>query len=184
MIMHFENTLIQLPQYLLGSFALVVIIWLIQKFIFRKRQNGIHYFWLFCFFVYLLLLYEIVIGIESLSAFYSTRHRPNFLPFIDIIKVYDMGLERMMTQVFLNIILMIPFGFLLPVTFTRFRSFGKTGLTILGVSAVIEIVQYFIGRSADIDDVIMNFVGGIAGYFCFKLYEKCRILIMRAVHGD
>ena len=36
----------------------------------------------------------------------------------------------------------------------------------------IETIQYFMGRSTDIDDVIMNFIGGVLGYFIFKICYK------------
>ena len=37
-------------------------------------------------------------------------------------------------------------------------------LCALGITVLIEITQYFTGRAADIDDVIMNTVGGMLGF--------------------
>ena len=36
----------------------------------------------------------------------------------------------------------------------------------------IEFFQYFIGRSADVDDVITNFLGGLIGYIVFYMFNK------------
>jgi glycopeptide antibiotics resistance protein len=36
----------------------------------------------------------------------------------------------------------------------------------------IEFLQYFMGRSADIDDVITNFLGGLIGYILFLAFNK------------
>ena len=36
----------------------------------------------------------------------------------------------------------------------------------------IEFLQYFMGRSADIDDVITNFLGGFIGYILFLAFNK------------
>lgn len=38
----------------------------------------------------------------------------------------------------------------------------------------IEILQYFIGRSADIDDLIMNTLGGILGWLIFCVVQRTR----------
>ena len=35
-----------------------------------------------------------------------------------------------------------------------------------------ETLQYFLGRSADIDDVIMNTLGGVIGYGAFRLANR------------
>ena len=36
----------------------------------------------------------------------------------------------------------------------------------------IELFQYFIGRSSDIDDIITNLLGGIIGFIVFKLLDR------------
>lgn len=39
-------------------------------------------------------------------------------------------------------------------------------------SFFIEFVQYFIGRSADIDDLMLNTLGGILGYFIYVAFSN------------
>ena len=39
-------------------------------------------------------------------------------------------------------------------------------LTVI-VSLTIETVQYYIGRVFDIDDIILNLIGGIAGFLLY-----------------
>ncbi|MCR5483431.1 MAG: VanZ family protein, partial [Bacilli bacterium] len=41
-------------------------------------------------------------------------------------------------------------------------------LTSLG----IETTQMYIGRSFDVDDIILNFVGGLFGYFIFLIIKR------------
>ncbi|MCI9079450.1 MAG: VanZ family protein [Lachnospiraceae bacterium] len=36
----------------------------------------------------------------------------------------------------------------------------------------IEFVQYFTGRSSDIDDIMLNTLGGVSGYLVFALFFK------------
>lgn len=65
----------------------------------------------------------------------------------------------------LNIIMFMPLGFLLPLIWKDFRSFAKVFYTGLGFSLAIEICQLFNHRATDIDDLLMNSLGAILGYF-------------------
>ena len=81
-------------------------------------------------------------------------------------------MERMASQLVLNILMFVPFGLLLPMVFPRLRACWKTLLAALGITVLIEVLQYFTGRSADIDDVIMNVLGAVMGYGLFALLNK------------
>lgn len=71
-------------------------------------------------------------------------------------------------QVFLNIILFVPFGFLLPMILERFRSFGFTTVTGFIFSSGIETMQYITGRGlTEVDDVINNTAGALVGYILY-----------------
>ena len=158
------------PHFLIVSFILTILGYILLHIVFHKKKPLVQYFWFFCSSFYLQLLYMTTIGQRPGSNF--IRHKPNFIPFIEILQVYSMGFQRMMLQIAINLLLLAPLGFLLPVQLRKFRSFPRTVLTVLAVSLLIETLQYFIGRSADIDDVIMNTVGGMLGYLCFMVYEK------------
>ena len=45
----------------------------------------------------------------------------------------------------------------------------------IAVSSAVEIIQIFIGRSCDIDDVIFNTVGVVIGYVVYKVYRNIRL---------
>ena len=83
-----------------------------------------------------------------------------------------MGYRRMVIQLLCNIGMFIPFGLLCPVVFKRTRAWWKTVLTAFGTSFLIEFIQYFIGRSCDIDDLIMNTLGACIGYAAFIVCSK------------
>ena len=73
-------------------------------------------------------------------------------------------------QIFGNIFLLLPFGFVLPVIFEKFRSFRLTTGVCLGFSLFIELTQYVTGRGLlELDDIMHNTVGGAMG---FIIYEK------------
>lgn len=73
-------------------------------------------------------------------------------------------------QISLNILLFIPFGFLLSIISKRFRSLWIT--TVIGFifSAGIETMQYITGRGlTEVDDVINNTLGALIGYVIYAL---------------
>lgn len=71
-----------------------------------------------------------------------------------------------------NILLFIPFGFFIPIVFSSKRYFYKTLEISFCLTFSIEFVQFFIGRSSDIDDVITNLLGAVIGYLFFKILDK------------
>ena len=69
-----------------------------------------------------------------------------------------------------NIVGFIPLGLLLPFLIPVCRNFfALTGMVLL-VSLSFELVQLLAGLgSFDVDDLILNTTGGIAGYILYKL---------------
>ncbi|MGY0021159.1 VanZ family protein [Streptomyces sp. YJ-C3] len=65
-----------------------------------------------------------------------------------------------------NILLGVPFGFLLPVLFPRTRGLVRVVLMTAFVMLTVEIAQGLLvaGRAFDIDDVILNSAGAFFGY--------------------
>lgn len=67
-----------------------------------------------------------------------------------------------------NIIMFMPIGFFPALLWRRWR-WWKSLLTGFCTSSAIELIQFFIGRSTDIDDVILNTAGALAGFWTFCL---------------
>ena len=73
-------------------------------------------------------------------------------------------------QIFLNILLFVPFGFLLPIVSERLRNPILTVFAGVLFSAGIETMQYITGRGlTEIDDVINNTAGVMFGYIAFAI---------------
>ena len=71
-------------------------------------------------------------------------------------------------QIFLNILLFVPFGFLLPMISKRFQNLLLITVTGFVFSAGIETMQYITGRGlTEVDDVINNTVGAVVGYILY-----------------
>lgn len=73
-----------------------------------------------------------------------------------------------------NTILFIPFGFLIPLCFWRFRSFLCVMLLMAATVILVELMQLMTLRgSCDVDDLLLNLVGTAAGYV---LFMRCGFL--------
>lgn len=69
-----------------------------------------------------------------------------------------------------NIIMFAPFGFFPALVGDRPR-WWKALLTGFCVSSFIEFVQLFIGRSSDINDIILNTLGALCGFWVYLLLK-------------
>ena len=78
--------------------------------------------------------------------------------------------EGAMTYI-LNIIMFMPLGFLLPLIWENFRNAKKVVLMGFLMSLTIEICQLFNIRTTDIDDLMMNTLGALVGYCCWKVFS-------------
>lgn len=67
-----------------------------------------------------------------------------------------------------NIGIFVPVGFFTALLWRNPR-WWKSLLVGFCSSAAIEFIQFFIGRSTDIDDVILNTAGALAGFWVFWL---------------
>ena len=67
-----------------------------------------------------------------------------------------------------NLLLFLPFGFLLPFVWKKARLW-RVVLAGAALSFVIEVGQIVVARSTDIDDLIANTLGALAGYGLFAL---------------
>lgn len=102
----------------------------------------------------------------------AARHSLNLIPFQFITETRAMGVRKQLTQTIANIVMFLPLGFIFPIAFKKARTFWKTTVSMMLFSFFIEFVQYFIGRSADIDDLMLNTLGGMLGYLIFCLFSK------------
>ena len=69
----------------------------------------------------------------------------------------------------LNILLFIPLGILLPILWGDHRSAKNILAWGFGLSLTIECLQLFTLRLTDVDDLLMNSLGAILGYYLSKV---------------
>lgn len=114
----------------------------------------------------------IVMSLLDGRAILGAEHSLNLIPFRFITETWAMGTRKQVTQTIANIVMFLPLGFIFPVVFKKARTLWKTFVCMMCFSFFIEFVQFFIGRSADIDDLMLNTLGGVCGYFIFYIFSK------------
>jgi glycopeptide antibiotics resistance protein len=162
--------------------AVAIPAWFIGRRAFRKKTTGIDIsfsreFLLFVFYLYLIAIAAITIVPLS----YSVHRTPgendlNFIPFKTTMNAirHAMKYERFRIGMLFqntagNIVMFIPLGFLLPLVIKKINSFPRIFFAGLLFSVFIESIQYAersfgVYRSVDIDDVILNTIGAVAGW--------------------
>ena len=108
----------------------------------------------------------------------------NLVPFKEIKRfiVYRhvVGLWPFLLNIVGNIAGFMPFGFFLPVISRRSRRFFNTVLLSFLFSLCIETTQLiFKVGSFDVDDMILNALGGMFGYILYKIIQHIRVRRIR-----
>lgn len=112
------------------------------------------------FIIYVLLLFELLTGTEN-----SLGSGINYIPFKEIMR-YKFGSKMFIYNVFGNILIFIPFGYFIS-RYIKPKKVWPIITDALITSITVEAVQLKIGRSFDIDDVMLNILGAILGYFVY-----------------
>lgn len=127
------------------------------------------------FILYLLLLLFLTLYSDHYGR--GIVHRSmNLIPFRTILLYLNTSINRniIVTNLLGNIAAFMPMGFLLPLVSGKLSGLIRTTLATAGASLLIEIAQYVIGAgAADIDDIILNALGGALGFLVFL---ACRSL--------
>jgi len=119
------------------------------------------------FIIYILCLFYVV-TFQDVS--WSTS---NFTPFKEIFR-YSIGSKMFYKNVLGNMIMFIPYGFFISYFLKLTKAYGAS-IIIFITSITIEITQLLIGRVFDVDDLLLNLIGGIIGYLIYKLIHNLRM---------
>ena len=114
---------------------------------------------LLLFITYILFLFELVTSRDVYM------NGTNLVPFREMFR-YPVGSENFNRQVIGNILLFMPFGFF-ATYYTKIKKISSISFMSILVSLTIEVVQKYIGRSFDVDDIILNVVGWILVFLVY-----------------
>ena len=109
----------------------------------------------------------------------STNYRYNLTPFKEIRRfiVYSghLGASSVFTNLIGNVVAFIPFGIFLPIlTNNRLKFFQVTVFTF-ALTLAIEMIQLMSRVGIfDVDDMILNTLGGIIGYLLFFVWKSIK----------
>ena len=117
------------------------------------------------FIVYILCMFQIVTSQDV-----SAVHGVNITLFKELTR-YQIGTKLFYRNIIGNIIMFIPFGFFTSYYLKLSKKSLIFYLTLI-VSLVIELIQLKIGRAFDIDDLILNMIGSLVGYYAYRLVDN------------
>ena len=110
--------------------------------------------------VYLFLLFQLLTKVEL-----NNGSGYNLVPFTEILR-YKFGTDQFIFNVLGNILAFVVFGIIVSV-YVKPKTALAPFVTSLVVSSTVEFVQLNIGRSFDVDDIILNVLGGTIGYLIY-----------------
>lgn len=163
-------------QYMAPGLAAGAMAWLLFR-LFRREPPGGRLrswtallFWMYCGGMAAITLFRepgwLLSGLRGnwtpLFDLENLGSRVSLLPFSDIDSLYNVSG---------NIIMFVPFGFF-PSLLRRGFTWRRALAVGLGITCGIECWQLLVGRTTDIDDIILNTLGVFCGYLLWKLLAK------------
>lgn len=146
----------------------------------KKRKYQIKLGTLILLILYFLVLVYVCFFSEAYGrAELSDSYHYNLIPFREITRFYVyrdvVGARAFVLNLFGNVIAFMPFGLFIPILFTRWRKLNSILRMTFFLSLGIEIIQLLTRTgSFDIDDLILNTLGGVLGYLLFVILDLFR----------
>lgn len=144
----------------------------------KKKKDAIRKMAWIPFIVYMLAMVYFLFFSEQWGRTPSNDFKYSLEPFKEIKRFYNnwrtIGLERVLLNLVGNVLAFVPFGFVLPVMSRNFRNGFHIALLSLEFSLLVEVIQLVskVG-SFDVDDLLLNTLGGILGYILYRICENC-----------
>ena len=178
--MRMRDILAFLKQYIILGIVALIIIGLLffigYKLVYKKLMKGKKNIE-----IKKLILYGISIGyiIVVLGATFMNRGQVyktiNLNLFSSYKEAYNLMKLSLFRNLILNMLLFVPFGFLLPFYSDKLKKMYKVVLIGFGFTLLIEIFQYVSNFGIfEIDDIFDNTIGVIIGYSIFMIYTKIK----------
>lgn len=132
-----------------------------EKLVFYKEFSNL------LFIIYILLLYELLTRSEL-----NHNSGFNLAPFTEMFR-YPIGSKGFYFNVVGNIVMFIPFGYFIS-TYIKPKKMLPILLVSVISSTTVEFVQSCIGRSFDIDDILLNAVGALIGFLLYVSFNAIK----------
>jgi len=140
----------------------------------KKEKNRPHPLAVIFFIVYIVVLFYLLFFSETYGRTMDSGYRYNLEPFKEIKRFWSnrnaLGWRSVITNLAGNIIAFVPFGFFLPMLCRLGRNIISCILLSGLFSLAVESVQLFTKVGAfDVDDIMLNAVGGLVGYLFYYM---------------
>ena len=146
-----------------------------------KRKTNTQPWWRFLFVLYCAIMLWLLFGrsrgrVEGLSYRQMLEQNINLTPLYTIRNYWyvlvNRSNEALWTHCFINlagnVLLFIPAGYLLPRIFPKQRNFFRFFFSCTGIMLAVELLQLVtLLGSFDVDDLILNTIGGLVGYILY-----------------
>ena len=149
------------------SFLCAFIPCLVYLLIKDRKEKKFYLIFIFLFIFYIWMVYTVTGAGGLTDIIYAPEGRIN-KPNVNLIP-FSTGINF---SFYLNIIMCIPLGFLLPFIWKNYRKLYKTTVVGFCFSLLIELSQLITTRASDVDDLIANTVGTALGYFVWIIFSK------------
>ena len=147
--------------------SIVIIVSLRLSYLIKNKEKIVLYkeIMMLVFIIYILCLFQVVTFQDDVS--WASN---NFIPFKEIMR-YKITNRLFIKNVLGNMIMFLPFGFFTSL-YLKSEKITLPLLLTLIASLSIEIVQMIIGRVFDVDDIILNLIGGVLGYLIYSIFRN------------
>ena len=147
--------------------AVVLVVTIRIGYLLKHRDEFVFYkeVLYLCFMLYILCVFQLVTS-EDLNA----TDGNNFRLFSEIFR-YQFGGRLFFKNIVGNVLLFIPYGFF-ACYYIDLKNFFKAFGLVFVASLSIEFTQLMIGRVFDVDDILLNVVGGMIGYAIYNVLRK------------
>ncbi len=146
----------------------------------NKRGNGLRFLGKVLFVLYISFIIYFLLFSEWYGRGAMREYRYNLVLFKEIKRFWiyreQLGWYAVFTNLFGNVLIFVPFGFFLPMASKyKYRSFFSAIFYSFALSLCVETFQLLakVG-SFDVDDMMLNTLGGALGYIAFMICAAIR----------
>ena len=132
------------------------------------------------FVIYLALLFYFLFFSERYGRIdTSEEYRYNLVLFQEIKRFityrHILGVETFVVNILGNVLAFVPFGMMVPMLGRKNKKFIEVSLLCFELSLSIELIQLVTKVGAyDVDDLLLNTLGGMIGYMLYYIIAKLR----------
>lgn len=150
----------------------------------KNKKTSPHPAMVLLFVLYLLLLFYLLFFSETYGRTMDSGYRYNLEPFKEIKRFLSnrdsLGQRNVIINIVGNIVAFAPFGFFLPLMSRADKNMISCILLTGVFSLLVEGIQLVSKVGAfDVDDILLNALGGLLGFLCYAVIWKPLTKILR-----